>query len=373
MIATIGNFLTSFEISDMAILKSMGYEVHCAANFVGLSETRKKKLEQMCTINHQIDFGRSPFSRDNLVAYHQLRKLFERYSFDIVHCHTPIGAAVGRIAAKKHRKKGTRVIYTCHGYHFHKKSNKKQWLLYFPMEKMLAHYTDMIIAINKEDYELSKHFKVPYVKYIPGVGIDAKTIENIECSRKKMREEYKIPDQAFVILTIGELSDRKNQEVIIRAMADMKDDNVYYLLCGNGHNMEKYKAIAKELDVYDRVIFAGYVDHEKVLQLCHAIDIGAIPSKIEGLGLAGLEILASGHPLVGSNVHGIRDYLIDGKTGISVDPDDYIGFAHAIKKMKEDKNFYRSLVENTKKIAEQFDIEITKELMSEYYAIFDKN
>lgn len=373
MVATVFKFL-NFEKSDIEILQSMGYEVHTATNMHGAKWLQDDgTFKGNPIIRHQIDFGRSPFSKDSIKAYKQLKKLLSEYPFDLIHCHTPVAAAITRIAANKYRKKGTKVIYTSHGFHFHKTSGLKSWLLYYPIERILAPKTDAIITINKEDYNVIQKFRVKEKRYIPGVGVDVGYIHSLKVDRNEMLREVGIPANAFVILTIGELSDRKNQSVVIKALEDLKKESIYYILCGTGQKEQEYKELVKRAELENRVVFAGQREHEWVMKLAHAVDLGAIPSKIEGLGLAGIEMLAAGTPLIGSNVQGIKDYLIDGKTGISCSPNNCKAFAEAIYKMLNDKKYYKQVSSFAYSISSRFDISISRRAMIEIYSKLLKN
>ena len=368
IVATVFKFL-NFEKSDIQILLDMGYEVHIATNMQGEDWLRDDgTLDGLNITKHQIDFGRSPFSIDSLIAYKELKKLINEYDFSIIHCHTPVAATITRIAARDARKKGTYVIYTCHGFHFNKKSGKKDWLFYYPIERVLAPFTDMIITINKEDSAIVKKFKVKERRYIPGVGIETEYIANLGTNRKEMLAQMGIPEGAFVILTIGELSNRKNQKVILNALGKIKDENIYYIVVGTGKNQNEYIDLIKSLGISNNVIFTGQKDHDWVMRLCHVVDLGAIPSIIEGLGLAGLEILAAGTPLIGSNIQGIKDYLVDGITGILCDPFDADAFANAILKMKNDHKYYETCKKNAFGMAQKFDISKSRECMKNNYA-----
>lgn len=371
IVATVFKFL-NFEESDMSILKKMGYEIHTATNMredVWLQDDGK--LDYLDLHKHQIDFARSPFSKKNLEAYKQLEKLLKETHFDVIHCHTPVAASIVRMAAKKYRKTGTKIIYTSHGFHFHKTSGWRNWLIFYPIEYIMAHYTDMIITINKEDYSVIQRFKGIKRRYIPGVGVDVDYISKIEIDKTEVRKEFGIPQNAFVIMSVGELSDRKNHEVIIKAISKLHESNVYYLICGTGNKKEELLTLAKKCNISNQVIFAGQLPHEKILELQYAIDLGALPSLIEGLGLAGIETIASGTPIIASNVHGINDYVINGKTGISCAPHDVEGFKMAIEKMINDKKFYDNCCRNAREKAKEFDIRHVKQLMLKNYEALD--
>ena len=366
-VATVYKFL-NFERSDMEILKDMGFEIHTATN-MGEADWLKDDgaLDYLGVIKHQIDFARSPFSSQSLDAYRQLKTLMDDNHFDIIHCHTPVAAAIARFAARDSRKKGTKVIYTDHGFHFHKSSGWKSWLLYYPIEYFMAFYTDMIIAINTEDFGVIQRFHVKEKRYIPGVGVNVNYISKLHPDKESLRSRFDIPRNAFVILSVGELSERKNHIVIIKALSKINRDDIYYLICGTGSKRDELERLAVDYGLEKRVIFAGQLPHETIYELGHVVEIGAIPSLIEGLGLAGIETLAAGKPVIGSNVHGIKDYVINNMTGLSCAPRDIDAFKSAIEKMVTDKKFYQKCCANCYKKALDFDIKRVRSLMIENY------
>lgn len=366
-VATVFRFL-NFEKSDMELLKEMGYEIYTATN-----RKESEWLQDDGGLNYlhlhkrHIDFGRTPFSKKNIAAYRQLKRLMQQETFDVMHCHTPVAATIARLAAGKARKNGMKVIYTSHGFHFHRTSSIRNWLIFYPIEWFMAFFTDMIITINKEDYKVIQKFHVKEKHYIPGVGVDTSGIAEMEVDRAALRKKYHIPEQAFLILSIGELSDRKNHETVIRAIHQCQDSNIYYVICGTGEKKEYLQKLIYELGLIGRVILAGQLSHDEVLCLCHTCDIGALPSRIEGLGLAGIETLAAGKPLAASAVHGIRDYAIDGITGITNKADDITGFQHAIQRLQQDTDFYHKCQKCALPTARKFDLSKSRKLMRKNY------
>lgn len=366
-VATVYRFL-AFEENDIKLLKNMGYEIHTATNMYEDEWLRDDgKLDYLDLHKHQIDFPRRPFSKQSFLSYKQVKDLLDAENFDLMHCHTPVAAAIARAAARRSRKKGLKVIYTCHGFHFHKTSPKKYWMMFYPIEYLMAFYTDVIITINREDFHVAQKFHAADKRYIPGVGVDTSYISDRKVDQNALRAKFQIPQDAFLVLSIGELSDRKNHEVIIRAIANSNLDNVYYLICGAGEKLQELQNLCHKLDMAEKVIFTGYLTHEEIIDLCHICDIGALPSKVEGLGLAGIETLAAGKPLVASNIHGINDYVINDITGISCAPDDVGSFSDAIKKLKNDSAYYQKCSANAKKVAKRFDISKSKEEMERIY------
>lgn len=110
-----------------------------------------------CHNQFAISIARSPFSLRNLRGLVQLKGILEKGDYQILHCHTPMGGVLGRLAAVKLRRQGKiKVMYTAHGFHFYSGAPLLHWLLYYPMEKLLAQWTDVIITINQEDYDRAK-------------------------------------------------------------------------------------------------------------------------------------------------------------------------------------------------------------------------
>lgn len=376
---TVISFIEWFNKENVEFLKDdMECEVHIACDFKYMNDTDEKRtkayiqrLKDMGIILHQIDFDRSPLGKRNLNAYRQLRKLMNQTRFDLIHCHTPTAAVLIRLAAQKTRKKGTVVMYTCHGFHFHKFASKKNWLLYYPVEKVLSGFCDYLVTINKEDYAMAKTFQTKQVRYIPGVGVDIENIKNTTVNKTEIKQGLGIPSDSIMILSVGELIERKNHEVIIRALAQMNNQNIYYVICGKGPLKEYLINLAKESGVSEKVLFLGF--RTDVAKLCHVADISAFPSRIEGLGLAGIEAMAAGIPVVSSNVHGIVDYVIDGETGYTCAPDDIKGFAKNLEKLADDAVLREKMKERCFKVVEQFEIknalnkmwDIYREILSE--------
>lgn len=373
IVASVVSFIEWFNKENVDFLNdTLGCEVHIACNFDYMKDTdverTKKYIEQIKKqgiILHNIAFARSPFSKDNLEAYKELKKIIDEQNFSLIHCHTPTVSMLTRIAARKARKNGSVVMYTCHGFHFHNSSSKKNWIFYYPVEKFLSRYCDYIVTINKEDFNRAKTFHCKNVRYIPSVGVDINRIMNLKIDKKAKKESIGVPADKTLIISAGELIERKNHEVIIKALAKINNTDVYYAIAGKGPLKEHLEHLAKELGISDRVIFLGF--RTDVFELYHAADISAFPSKIEGLGLAGVEAMAAGVPLVSSNVHGILDYVIDGKTGYAIDPKDVDGYAKAITRLVDNSDLRENMKENCLKAVAPFEISNALHVMWDIY------
>ncbi len=362
IVASVVSFIEWFNKENVEFLREkLGCEVHIACNFDYMTDTDElrtksyiEKIKSQNVFLHNIAFARSPFSRSNLKAYRELKQLIDREKFDLIHCHTPAVSMLTRLAARKSRRNGCVVMYTCHGFHFHNASPKKNWLLYYPVERFLSRYCDYIVTINKEDFERAKTFHCANVRYIPSVGVDIKKIQQLSIDRTAKRALIGVPADKILIISAGELIERKNHEVIIRALAEVNNRDIYYAIAGKGPLMDYLKNLATDLGLADRVLLLGF--RTDVFELYHAADISAFPSKIEGLGLAGVEAMAAGVPLISSNVHGILDYVIDGETGFAVAPDDIDGYAEAIKRLATDGALRERMRHNCVKAVAPFEI-----------------
>ena len=154
-----------------------------------------------------------------------------------------MGGVLARLAARTARKNGTKVIYTAHGFHFCKGAPLANWLLYYPIEKTLAHFTDCLITINTEDYQLAKrHFKAEKIEHVHGVGVNTDKFKPVgEEQRKQLRKQYGYKEDDFLLFYAAEFNQNKNQQLLIEALALIKEEvpNARLLLAGKGPLLEE--------------------------------------------------------------------------------------------------------------------------------------
>lgn len=311
-ITTIGSTMDFF-VSFIKQLIDEGNIVDIATN-EHISKVPECYRKWGCMV-YQIDTSRSPLNKGNLFAIKQLKKLVLEQKYDIVHCHTPIAAACTRLACRKARKNGTKVFYTAHGFHFYKGAPLKNWMLYYPVEKICSHFTDVLITINQEDYALAqKKMKAKQVEYVSGVGIELAKFGQAVVDKSAKRKELGIPEEAMLLLSVGELNENKNHETVIRAIKDM---DVYYIIAGKGSLQEYLKNIIDELGMSKRVKLLGY--RSDVAELYQAANVYVLPSVREGLNVSIMEAMASSLPCVVSKIRGNTD-LIDENGGALFEP-----------------------------------------------------
>jgi len=375
LVATVPSMIGQFNMNNIHILLDMGYQVDVAADFSDSSvwppdrvDIFKEQLKQLNIECFQLDFSRSPLKiQRHYKSYKETLNLINERKYSFIHTHTPIASAIVRLAA---HKAGVKVIYTAHGFHFYNGAPLKNWMIFYPIEKYLSKYTDVLITINKEDYKRAKEkFHAKKVVYIPGVGVDTEKFAVCKVDRSAKRAELGLKDSDFLLLSVGELSERKNQKVIIDALHKMKVegsiDNIIYLAVGKGDQEEEFRQLIMEYDLSDHIKLLGF--RTDIYELCKTVDCFVHPSTREGLGIAPLEAMAAGLPLISADVNGIKDYTEDGVSGCCINPTDVDEMVNAIKRMRDDEKFRKKCGSNNFKTAKTFDIRNTNTIMTEAY------
>jgi glycosyltransferase EpsD len=276
-----------------------------------------------------------------------------------------MGGAIGRLAARNARKKGTKVIYTAHGLHFFKGAPLVNWLAYYPSERWLARYTDVLITINKEDYVIAKEFKANRIEYVPGVGIDIDKFRNIEVNKLEKRKSIGINEDDFMVISVGELNKNKNHQVIIRAIARLKNQKIKYVLCGIGPLETELRELADELGLQHQVKFLGF--RKDVPDLMKVADLFAFPSYREGLSLSLMEAMASGLPVVCSEIRGNIDLIEDGMGGFLVDENDFLVISERVEYLIENIEKRESMGLFNSNIIKKFNMNEVIEIVSNLY------
>lgn len=408
IVTTVSGFVPQFEMNNVHILQEMGYEVHYASNFhnphYGSDNQRLVGTDIIC---HQVDFVRSPFRvTENIKAYRQLKNLLQKYGFHCIHCHTPMGGVLGRLAAEhcqrydkkrseqkdqrgrkerikhsqrdKSQEKQTRqsqvVVYTAHGFHFFDGAPLVNWLFYYPVERWLAHFTDVLITINEEDFQRAGKFRLRKsagkrgrVEKVSGVGIDVGYYRKMVVDKEAVRKEIGIEKGQLLLLSIGELNHNKNHKVIIEALAKMGKE-ICYVICGEGREKRVLEKLIKKYRLGNRVQLLGY--RKDIPELLKASDVFVLPSFREGLSLSLQEAMACGVPVIASDIRGNRELIDRGKGGWLLNPRDKTGFVSVIQGIEED-TLARMGRYNCRKI-EDYDRERMIEKMKKIYGSIDK-
>lgn len=357
-VTTVSRTINAFLIPHINMLLDNGYEVHCACS---IDKPVDKELQRRGVKIFEVPFSRNPLGIGNIKAFIKLEELQRINDYDIVHVHTPIAAIYGRLL--KLNFPSLRIIYTAHGYHFLKGGSKLGWILYYPIEKIMAKFTDVTININKEDYEITKEKLKPKKCYLlNGVGLDLDKYKKLSSKEiQEKRKEFGLKDKDFVVLMIAEINKNKNHIQLINAMDILKDKypNIKVLCIGDGTLKESLEKQIILKNLQNNIFMLGYrLDVNKLINIS---DIGMLLSRREGLPRNIMEFMACGRKVIATDIRGCRDLICDETIGTLVNVDDYESTAKAIEKyyILNDKSFEVS--EEIKKYdIENVNIELLK-------------
>lgn len=360
--------IMQFHIPTLKLFKDMGWETAVAAR--NDYDDPKDCQIPYCDQYYDIPFERIPFMPENVACYKRLKDLIDQGDFQIIHCHTPVGGALGRLAATKARKKGTRVLYTAHGFHFYRGAPLKNWLMYYPVEKFCSYFADDIITINQEDYGFAKrHFASAKIRYIPGIGVDTMAFSPCALTKEtrcSMLSALGVRPGQRMILSVGELISRKNYKTAIDVIARLDPAQIRYYICGQGVLRAEIEEYAKVQGVGDRVIFLGY--RRDIPQLCACADAFLHTSYQEGLPVAVMEAMACGTPVVASRIRGNVDLIEDGVNGFLCDPMEAADFAAKLQMLLEQPNAAAAFAQKGLEKIKQYDVKVVEEKVKHIYS-----
>lgn len=351
--------MVQFLLPHVKHLSENGYEVEIACSEVGgrLNEVRQK-LAGVVKKVHEVRLRRNPLAPINYTkGYGDMKKVVAEGSYDIIWTNEPVMGVVTRLAARDARKKGTKVLYMAHGFHFFTGAPKLNWMVYYPIEKVMAKHADVICTVNQEDCARAKTFNVKRVEYIHGIGINTARL-TVSGEMNDIRKELGLKESDFILLSVGELNDNKNQRTIIKAVSQIGDKEIHYVICGKGANLEKLQQLVEEIGLKENVHFLGY--RRDVVDICSQSDLYVMPSFREGLPVSSLEAMYCGLPLATSNIRGLVDIQENGKSGYMCAPADVDGFARIIKGLKDNPEERKRMGMNNKQTVVPFCIENTK-------------
>ena len=373
MYASVASMIQQFNMENIRLLQQLGYEVDVACNMEQGSTITNEKivamretLKQMGVETYHVPVPRKATAFGDVISSIQItRDLIRKNQYALIHCHSPIGGMVCRIANRiSGVYKKAKMIYTAHGFHFFKGASWKNWLIYYPVERFCSRFTDLLLTINQEDYAFAKKkLYAKEIKYIPGIGVDVNKFSSKDGAGK--RQEFGIADSNVMLLSVGELSVRKNHEVILRALAGLTDCAYQYFIVGLGAKKEYLENLAAELGIGDRVHLLGY--RTDVAELLNACDLFAFPSLQEGLPVALMEAMSVGKAVVCSSIRGNTDLVEDGVGGYLVEPKDVDGYRKAMQILLKDDGLRTEMGCKNKENVQQFSMETINRIMFEVY------
>ena len=366
LVATVQSHIAQFHRPLAEVLHAHGYEVHAAARN-NLAEKNGLQLDFVDKV-FDVRFSRSPKSKDNITAYNQLKAIVDSGNYEVVHCNTPMGGMIARLATRAARKKGTKLFYTAHGFHFYDGAPKKNWMIFYPIEKFFSRMTDVLITITHEDYKVASEAFHCKVAYIHGVGVSGERYKPVTIEEKlAQRRRMGYSQNAKILLCIGELNSNKNQVMAIRMMHKVvaKYPEAMLLLAGNGPKQKFLEQLIKQEELERNVKMIGYVTNLQDYQ--HIIDVQISCSLREGLPLNIVESMLSGNPVVAGLNRGHRGLIQDGINGYIVDPNDYEAMSERVLNLLDNNDLRKRIVQNAIIFAQDFTFTSVKKELEEIY------
>jgi glycosyltransferase EpsD len=362
-VATSDIHLQSFHIPHIEWLNENGFAVDIVI------ENRGNHKIPFISQRFELAFPRSPLNRVYFSTFSRLKSIISSEHYDLIHCHTPLPSVVARLAARRARKEGTKVLYTAHGFHFYKGAPLKNWLMYYPAEYLLSAFTDGIVTINKEDfgYINGKMFHKDSF-YIKGIGVNSQRFRPFSHEEiVTTREALGFSQDAFILLYVAEFIPRKNHRFIIQTLPELKKKipHLKVLFVGKGVLLEQMKDLARNLDVNKTIDFLGF--RNDIPHLAAIADIGISSSKHEGLPIALVEEMLCSVPVVAPIDRGHKELIEQGVNGFIFQQNDKKGFIRAIVNLFENPDLRKKMGEKALEKAQEFKIENSLASMAQIY------
>lgn len=371
MLASVASMIDQFNMDNIKILQELGYDVDVACNFlIGNTCSHEKVLELKKTLGdlsadcYQVDFTRNVTNiKQDWVAYQQVKKIVNDNEYAFIHCHSPIGGVIGRMVGKVTR---TRVIYTAHGFHFYLGAPKKNWIMYYPIEKLLSYWTDAIVTITKEDYERAKkRLSAKKVYYLPGVGINLNEFKFDVEKRRAVRGKLSLKEDDVVIFSVGELNHNKNHRAIIQILQKINNKNIHYFIAGEGCLREDLQRMIDDALLTNQIHLLGF--RKDVSELLQAADVFVLPSLREGLNVSMMEAMSSSLPCICNKIRGNTDLIEHDKGGYILDISAEEEWEKRICQITSNRKLRQEMGDFNRKKMQAFSIDVVNATMKSIY------
>jgi glycosyltransferase involved in cell wall biosynthesis len=310
----------------------------------------------------------------DLRALWELWSLMRRRRFALVHTHTSKAGLLGRVAA--YLAGVPRLVHTAHGHVFYGYYGPALSQLFVWLERWAAGFTDQLIALTSAEEADQLHFGVaPVAKFVViHSGVDFAPFHRPGPDRLAVRQALGIPAGGLVIGTLGRLTAIKGQADLVQAFAQVRRqvEEAWLLLVGEGEEGAVLRALARQLGVEERVVFAGW--RGEVPAALRAMDIFAFPSLNEGMGKALVEAMYAGLPVVATRVGGVPELIGEGTEGLLVPPREPAMLAAALLELAGDEGRRRVLGEAAAHKAQRYSVEsMIEKLEALYWSVLEES
>lgn len=369
--------MVQFTAQELTALQTLGCEVHlaCPLEKPYISQEAMHLLEERFPqlVWHDIAFTDSLHAfRRNRKAGQELEQLLEELKPELVHCHGTIAGIYGRRAAEH---LGIPAFYTAHDFRIYRGCLLPERLGFGFLERRYSRCTQVMYTVCPEDGNYAKkHLHARTVISLPDMGLDYERYAIPARSRDEVRAELRIPEDATVLLSVGTLRMQKRLRIVLQAMARLRDmEQLHYVICGEGPDMAFLQKLIANLRLQERVHLLGY--RTDIPDLLGAADIFCMPSRREGCGIAALEAMAAGLPLITVRSHGTRAYAVAGEGAFCLKGDMVNACADAIRQLDENRLLRKQMGAHNRALAKEFadaDTDRMMQLREQYRLVLDK-
>ena len=314
IVTTVSMTIHGFLLPFIQHFKSLGWQVDAMAQELSAD----LECVSACDRVWDIQWSRNPLDPRNLmVAVPRIQEIIAQGNYDLVHVHTPVAAFVTRYAiGKLNIKQKPQVIYTAHGFHFHKQGNPLTNFVFLNLEKLAGNWTDYLITINREDETAAEQNRLLPPKrifYTPGIGLDLNEYNPNQVTEPEIfavRQELGLSSSDALLLCVAEFTPNKRHRDQIIAFKKLNRSNIHLAFAGDGATRPELEQLTAKLCLQKQVHFLGFRQDIPAL-ICSSAAV-LLTSQREGLPRSIMEAMCLGTPVIGTKIRGIQDLLEDG-------------------------------------------------------------
>ncbi len=357
--ASRASHIMNFHLPYLEYYKRQGFQVDVL--------TQGEIPLSLCTQCHNISFEKNIFSPKNISNIFRIAQILKQEKYDVITTHTTLTGFMVRTAARMCPSAFGRLIHISHGYLFSEEKTFKN-RLYITCEKSVAKVTDCLLVMNQEDFHLAKKYHLcKSLHYIDGMGLRSDRFQTVSADKiVRFRTSLGITPNDFVFVCVGELSDRKNQNLILDALSALGTaaKNIKVLFAGTGVNESLYRDKVQRLELSEQVRFLGQVADTALLYQAANAALSAAHS--EGLPFNIMEALFCHTPVLASAVKGHTDLLDNGENALLFISDDVQSLSDSMRTLSRDKTLYAHLKAHAF-LPEKYRLEQTLPVIVGYY------
>ena len=370
IVTTIAGALEDFILPFIHHYRGLGWQVDGISVDITSNSACVAALDSVW----DVPWSRNPLDPRNLLdAVPRIQEIVIQGNYDLVHVHTPVAAFVTRYAISRLKiEHKPQVIYTAHGFHFHKQGNPLINQIFLNLERLGGRWTDYLITINREDEAAAKkHRLLPdeRIFYTPGIGLELDKYDRDGVSEAEItaiHQELGLKDNDVLLLTVAEFTPNKRHCDQLLALKQLDRPEVHLAFAGDGDARAEAEKLTQELNLEQQVHFLGF-RYDIPALICASRSL-LLTSQREGLPRSIMEAFCAAKPVIGTKVRGIQDLLGD-NCGLLVEVGDIRGLSQAMAQMIDEPERAVQMGANGRQKIETYDV---KYIIEEYTKIYDQ-